>query len=194
MDNTVILLILTALFVLYLMTRNNNLEGYQTTRLPFDTQGLVYPMKLDLFYERQRDHALDSVASLAGLKGLGGHNKPDYIAPPSKVCSDNLPKKPSNDGTYKDCCQKCMTSLKHQEANTKLYYAKFRDLQNRVAKLQNENVFLTDVLNKYKKKLAFCKRELTLEPVVAKCHRNYDMVGNSISGLGVETQFTKESY
>jgi len=82
-----------------------------------------------------------------------------------------------------------MTSLGNQETNTKLYYDKFRNLQDKLAKMENQLTYTEDVLRNYKKRLAFTQRELSLKPTVAKYLQNYDLVGNSITGLGVETQF-----
>ena len=95
-------------------------------------------------------------------------------------------------GTYKNCCEKCMSSLKNQENNTKIYYQKFRQLQDQLAIAQTKLVNTEKALDYYKTKLIFCKRKLTKQPIVAKCHGNRRLVPNTITGLGVETQYKQQ--
>jgi hypothetical protein len=165
---------LCACLLLWLINNNciYDTEGYQSTRLPFDTEGIVYPMKLDLFYERYKD---DTHRSLIESKGI------DYVAPPSNVCADSIIKHNSeinHNMKYKDSRIIHTTSLKNHENNTrvtKLHLIK-------IAKLENENIFLKDTLRNYKQKIAFYRRELTFEPTP-------NIRPNSITGVGVETQF-----
>jgi len=175
--NTLIIvafIVLIALFVYNQTSRKT--EGYQQTLLPFNTEGIVYPHQNDKFYEKELAYA-DAV--------LGAYRTDKDIPKQSNVCSDTL----KNTKRYSNCCEKCMASLENQENVSKTYYNKYRALQNKVANLENENAFIRDLVRKYRKQLGFCKRELTLNPVVQKCHRNYDRVANSVTGLGVETQF-----
>ena len=135
------------------------------------------------------------VIAIIVLFVINNNNKEDYQ--PTQMSFDKgivYPKVYENgyhkhNKHYKDCCKKCMTSLKNQESNTRLYYDKFRDLQNKVANLENQLTYTQDVLTDYKKNLAFCRRELTLKPTVAKCFGNYKLSKNSITGRGVELTY-----
>jgi hypothetical protein len=77
--------IIVIIVVLFLINKyfNNHIEGYQMTRLPFDTEGIVYPMKLDSYYERERDSYYRSINELKSL---------NYVSPPPTVCSANMKK------------------------------------------------------------------------------------------------------
>ncbi len=86
-------------------------------------------------------------------------------------------------------CDACMKSLGNQEDNTRLYYAKFREYQDKLARCQNRLNFTREALNNCKRKLILCTRELTLKPIVAKYRHNYDLTANSITGNALETQY-----
>jgi len=175
-NTTLVLIGIVLLGLAFLMIKNNNKsqqENYQNDQIPFTGPGYVYPMDNDRFYE-----------------SVQAQNK--VLSQNMKVCSNTINaynKHGGRAGVFKDCCGKCMTSLGNQEKNTKLYYDKFRNLQDKLAKMENQLTYTEDVLREYKKRLAFTQRELTLKPTVAKCNRERDFVSNSITGLGVESQF-----
>ena len=177
--NTIIIFAFIVVIAIFLFKNNTRNEGYQQTLMPFNTEGNINPQfGMDKFYENELEGRASAV--------LGAYRADSDITKQSTVCSNTLQNR-QVDGKFITCCQKCMVSLKNQEKNTILYYNKFRELQNKVANLENKLNFVKDVSSSYRKKLGFCKRNLTLDPVVQKCHGNYKLTGNTLTGLGVET-------
>ena len=159
-QNAIIIIGAILLGIVFLFINNKKTENYDEVRLPYTGPQYLHP---------RLDNALNQ-----DMLNPYRHETYDYD---------------KRFGIFKNCCRSCMKSLGNQEANTKLYYNKFRALQDKVTKLETQLSYTQDVLANYKKKLAFRHRELTLEPTVAKYIGEYSLDPNSITGPGVEIDF-----
>ena len=139
-------------------------EPYSPMVIPFDYESPVKQMQLDKFYE----HVIDNIN--------------DYDRYGDPICPNN---------PY-------IENFNAEESNqpilnAKVYYDKYREYQDKVTNLENLLVYTQDVLDAYKKNLIFCRRKLTMEPIVANCvyptsvDPYYDVTGNTASGVGVST-------
>lgn len=95
--------------------------------------------------------------------------------------------KPSS--RHRQCCNVCMKSLDNQEKNTRLYYDKFRQLQDDLSNTQVQLLHTQKILDNYKRKYVMCSRKLTKKPIIAKYNQTYGVVPNSITGNGIETYY-----
>ena len=162
-----IILIIVIIAILY--TSRNKSEGYSQMVIPFDYESPVKQMQLDKYYE----HIIDNI------NNYDRYGRPRYDVYEGFCCNGS-----DNNLTYQGYYPKLNSNNYEPALDSKYYYDKYREYQNKVASLEDELVGLRNSLQSYKKGLAFCKRKLTMKPTVAKCFGKYDKVGNSITGTG----------
>jgi hypothetical protein len=165
----IILFILIIIAIVY--TSVSRSEGYSPMVIPFDYESPVKQMQLDKFYQ----HVIDHINNYDRYGRLRPNVHEGFCCNGS---DNNLP--------YQGYYPKFDATGYEPALNSKYYYDKYREYQDRIASLEDELVGVQSSLESYKKGVAFCKRALTLKPTVAKCFGNYDIVGNSITGIGGE--------
>ncbi len=167
MKNIIIILITIVVIILVYATTCKK-ETYAPTVIPFDYESPVKQMQLDKFYE----HVINYI------------NDFDQYGNP----------RPRRFEAYTDC-RALQSDRKDLILNERVYYDKFRESQDKVTELTNILVRTQDDLDAYKKSLIFCRRQLTLKPIVAKyvwptsVDPYFRVTGNTLTGTGVETQF-----
>ena len=161
--NTVIILLIILVIIL-VFTSSYKKETYAPSVIPFDYESPVKQMQLDKFYE----HVIDNI------------NNYDRYGDPIPEYYEGFQSDSSNYSVDSKDPNKLIL-------NAEYYYNKYREYQDKVANLINVLVVTQDTLDKYKNNLLFCRRELTMKPIIAKCVKptsftpRFEITGNSIT-------------